>query len=83
MDEARRVSRCYFKPDEETVWPSPDADEVPDHVLKSAWAAYVQLLTHPCGEQMLRRARAGWSELEEAENGRGSAQGYTGDSERL
>ena len=80
---ARRVSDFYFKPDEETVWPAPDAEALPPLVLQSAWAAYVQLLTHPCGEQMLRKAREGWAELQEDEHGRRREDSHTGDSQRL
>lgn len=66
----RRVRGGYFKPHEQTVWPAPDCGEygergstVPEHLLESAWQAYVQLLTHPCALEMLESARDGWLKL--------------------
>jgi len=33
------------------------------HLLSSGWSAYVNLLTHPCGVEMLKSARRGWKKL--------------------
>ena len=66
----RRVQGGYYKPHVETIWPAPDCGEadlcaVPEHLLRSAWAAYVSLLTDPESVALskLRSARGGWALL--------------------
>ena len=66
----RRVGEFWFKPHQETVWPSPDADVdrgTDPLVLMSFVSAYNTLLTHPCGLEMLREARREWKTLAKKE----------------
>jgi hypothetical protein len=74
MGAPNRKNGGYFNPGNDTCWPAPDCGdedlvEVPGHLLRSAWAAYVQLLTHPCGKDMLSSARSGWLRIKEKEEG--------------
>lgn len=68
----------YFDPGNATCWPTPDLGDpsgdlcepesrLTPAVLRSYLNAYAQLFTHPCGVDMLRRARKGWKAVQKAE----------------
>lgn len=73
----RRVPPRWFKPCPETIWSAPDAWDENDTQDVAAWltamaSAYVELLTHPCGMEMLKNARRGWKAIEREERRAGT-----------
>ena len=69
----------HFDPGNSTCWPTPDmgdpsgdlaepVDRMSPAVVRFYLGAYIELMTHPCGVDMLRRARKGWKAVRKAEH---------------
>ena len=69
----------HFDPGNATWLPAPDRGEpagdlcnpverMSPAVVRFYLGAYIELMTHPCGVDMLRRARKGWKAVKKAEH---------------